>query len=1207
MNIPFQYTSVSTDFINRLCGLALGGDSIILLSARYGGKRYVMKRIRHYLSQAKAGPVVSIKYLHEPLVSTEPRAKELIKEAVLEAQPGLPIDEGGDDFLGAIDQLNCHTGQTVFLMAANVDGMAHHLARRFLQGVRRRVADRRLVVVLSGEDDFRDLVYGPNSEFNCANKFVLQGFAHDEFNNYIDRYRELLREGFKLSQKDREDLWKRTGGSGYLMRMVLRKLVEDHVRSSNQERQFEVDIPNSLKTLGIPDAFGAPYFSHATDLISGDPKCWDELERLINGNTVRVGWEDNPPSRLELAGVARRDRNRLLFASPLMENFVRQHYDDRRFGDLYVSAGFWERGFEKYARLSLEETMRPSGADDKTAVAWMVNALCATLHSEATKGIESVTNLFLRGCRYLLGFRDITFWKSGTEWTPVPLRDFTPKREALNEIVSLLPQDHSIKPGLLQIVGPLEKCSIAAILPALGQDEHGAVVIGEFEKRTVISSERAGLAKKVLDHFVSAYSHAVNVEKVEQRLQVRNEHIEIINSIFDALGSEVINARQVIIMAAGKLRRLGYSRVLFCLVDPRRERIQGVWDDSVDHSVNVAEETDWPLDPPTADLQPYVIFTKRPKIVPDASKEPLANLSVVDKAKMKSEAIVPILNPDEEAIGTIHIEREDGSVPRQEEVDDLLLFGRQLAVVIEQSERVNMLQSALDKIPEPVLIVDSLEKERYANKMANGLIGAPVGWKTRSKARPLSGEGLDRIIEYIRKTLGDNYRRVHHLTGIGTDANYRGAALFDKIQDWRSQTVGVLTHIEDIDYFHKVFEALRFIAEANDVDSALQSMLESMEKLGHKWGRLYVVDPQNPDRLISKLCYGCDLDQLAFSRGDVVLALRTDPTTLNWKCIDDKNPVVFYWDESREDEASWLTENGLRVINVKTPFWPPELHKKQGEMWIDFPLITEEKTLGKMCLQCDPDFHPEDFEMLKVLSRGLLDAFVRREREFERQKKMAKDAADKTLGITAHSINNHIATISGLLPEYREHGERDRRMQDLNGRFEANLERVSETIRRMSEVLGPLFPQPQKFNLVELVEKSLSSSLQQGRWEFDQQRLPIHVRWDYYLMDAVLTELIHNSKAFVSEADLRIVLCLQVETRASTDWVKIIYRDNGPGVRSEMKTRIFEEFYSERDSTGLGLTFAHRVAREHRGGIREVGEFGKGVEFEIVIPREPFL
>jgi signal transduction histidine kinase/GAF domain-containing protein len=1212
MNIPFQYHFISTHFIAKLCELVLAGESTVLLGARYVGKRQVMFRINRYLSEAQAGPVVWIKFLNDHPVSTGLHARALIERAVIAAEPSLEMHGPSDDLLDGIDELYRHTGKRVVLMAANVDGMAHHLARRFLQGIRKRVQDGQLVVVLSGEDDFRDLVYGPNSEFNCANQFVLQGFAEDEFNDYIDRYLALLREDFKLSSEMRQEFWRRTGGSGYLMSMVLGKLIEDHVRATNQGVKFEViEIPTSLKKAGISGIFGAHEFSHATGLISREPNCWDDLERMINGKTVRVVGENNPPSRLELAGVATRQGNQLLFASELMQNYVRDHYDNRRFGDLYASAGMWERAFERYARLSLEETMRPSGADDKATIEGTVNALCSALHSEAARGVESLQNLFVKGCRYLLGFRDITFWKSEAEWEPLPLKGFTPKREALEEIANLFPQDRSLKPGLLRFRGSLDKCSIAAILPTLGQDDRGAVVIGDFEKRTVISLERARLARKVLGHFISAYSHAIDVEKVEQRLQVRNEHIEIINSIFDVLGSEVINARQVIVMAATKLRRLGYSRVLFCLVDPKHKRIQGVWDDSDDQSVNVAEMTDWPLDPPTADLHPYVVFTKQPKIVPDATKEPLANPTVVGRAKMKSEAIVPILNVDEEAIGTIHIERIDGSVPRQHEVDDLLLFGRQLAVVIEQSERVNMLQSALDKTPEPVLIIDSLERTRYANKMAHDLIGVSLGWQTRSHAQPLSGDRTQEMLHDLRKTLDDEHRRVHHLKGIGKLPYYRGAVLFDKIQDWRGQTVGALLHVQDLNYIYRVFEAFRFIAEANDIGSAMQSMLESMERLGHKWGRLYVVDEQDTDRLISKLSYGPmqQEDQKAFNQGDVVLQLHSDPNQIDWKCIDERNPLVFRWDEDREDAESMLTEPGLRVINVKYPFWPTQIRKEPGDFWIDFPLITEEKILGKMHLQCDPDFRPEDFEMLKVLSKGLLDAFVRREREFERQKQLLQLAADNTLGVTAHSINSHIATISALLTEYRENEDSVKELKELNDRFEAKLTRISAAIRRMTERLGPLNLNAERFDLVELVRQALSNSLPNGKWEIVSKDSFIDVSLDYHLMDSVLTELIHNSKAFHPETDkLSVQVNLELESRSSTRWVKIIYRDNGPGVPPELKHRIFDEFFSQRPgqrrSTGIGLSFVRRVVQAHGGAVSERGQPGKGAEFVIVLPRE---
>src|SRR5262249_4350385 len=156
-----------------------------------------------------------------------------------------------------------------------------------------------------------------------------------------------------------------------------------------------------------------------------------------------------------------------------------------------------------------------------------------------------------------------------------------------------------------------------------------------------------------------------------------------------------------------------------------------------------------------------------------------------------------------------HVERLDVSVPSRDEVDDLAAFGRQLAIAIEQSERVNLLQSALDKIPEPVVIVDPLARDRYANRPAAQLLGLQTGWRYPSEAATLAGEGMEEVLQSLNESLTNAYRLVRHIKGIGDDPESCGALLCDIIQDWRKRTVGALLHIQDLGYLYRMFEAFR--------------------------------------------------------------------------------------------------------------------------------------------------------------------------------------------------------------------------------------------------------------------------------------------------------------------------------------------------------------------------------------------------------------
>jgi signal transduction histidine kinase len=78
---------------------------------------------------------------------------------------------------------------------------------------------------------------------------------------------------------------------------------------------------------------------------------------------------------------------------------------------------------------------------------------------------------------------------------------------------------------------------------------------------------------------------------------------------------------------------------------------------------------------------------------------------------------------------------------------------------------------------------------------------------------------------------------------------------------------------------------------------------------------------------------------------------------------------------------------------------------------------------------------------------------------------------------------------------------------------------------------------------------------------------------------------------------------VELELAASNGRVSVAVDDNGPGVPTEERDRIFRPFWSRDDSgTGLGLAIAHELAAALGGRIELRSEAGKGSRFELVLP-----
>lgn len=79
-----------------------------------------------------------------------------------------------------------------------------------------------------------------------------------------------------------------------------------------------------------------------------------------------------------------------------------------------------------------------------------------------------------------------------------------------------------------------------------------------------------------------------------------------------------------------------------------------------------------------------------------------------------------------------------------------------------------------------------------------------------------------------------------------------------------------------------------------------------------------------------------------------------------------------------------------------------------------------------------------------------------------------------------------------------------------------------------------------------------------------------------------------------------------VEIFPGEEWVKLAVEDSGNGLTAEMKARIFEPFFSTKETgTGLGLSICYKIVQDHHGSLSIVSPIHRtGARFEISLPRE---
>jgi signal transduction histidine kinase len=68
-------------------------------------------------------------------------------------------------------------------------------------------------------------------------------------------------------------------------------------------------------------------------------------------------------------------------------------------------------------------------------------------------------------------------------------------------------------------------------------------------------------------------------------------------------------------------------------------------------------------------------------------------------------------------------------------------------------------------------------------------------------------------------------------------------------------------------------------------------------------------------------------------------------------------------------------------------------------------------------------------------------------------------------------------------------------------------------------------------------------------------------------------------------------------------WLELIVADNGAGLSSDVRPRIFDPFFSTRETgLGLGLAICRRIVRLHGGDIDGRNRDGGGALFTVRLP-----
>jgi signal transduction histidine kinase len=245
----------------------------------------------------------------------------------------------------------------------------------------------------------------------------------------------------------------------------------------------------------------------------------------------------------------------------------------------------------------------------------------------------------------------------------------------------------------------------------------------------------------------------------------------------------------------------------------------------------------------------------------------------------------------------------------------------------------------------------------------------------------------------------------------------------------------------------------------------------------------------------------------------------------------------------------------------------------------------------------------------QVRRRERLEAAAREEvrvRELERQLFHSERLATvgRLAAGIAHEINNPLEGMANWLSLARtelQQGRPESAAEHL-GRVQEGLGRAARVVHQVLAHSDPAKAPRMVVDLNEILRDT--EAFMQSRTGFAEVAfgleladVPLPVRGSRVMLEQVAVNLILNAcEAQPHGGEVRVR-----SRRAGTNAVAEI-GDRGPGVAEADRERIFEPFFSTKDSTGLGLSICHSIVRQHDGELTVTGREGGGALFRVTLP-----
>ena len=213
----------------------------------------------------------------------------------------------------------------------------------------------------------------------------------------------------------------------------------------------------------------------------------------------------------------------------------------------------------------------------------------------------------------------------------------------------------------------------------------------------------------------------------------------------------------------------------------------------------------------------------------------------------------------------------------------------------------------------------------------------------------------------------------------------------------------------------------------------------------------------------------------------------------------------------------------------------------------------------------------------------------------------------------AHEIKNPLSTMTitlGLLHEDFDGAEtpRERRALRKIELLESEVARLEKIVQDFLQFAGGHVVRPELVNVNDWLSELLDfyePACADAKVRLERKLGPSmpQVLADRDLLKQAVLNLFTNAMQAMPDGG-----SLHVRTWGTGDRVRIEVRDTGGGIPADVLPRIWDPYFTTRESgTGLGLPTVKRILAEHGGDVGVESRLGHGTTFTLTLPVPPSI